>query len=144
MRSDNCWRSDAGRCGPAQYPVTLRLVARPDAHPRPTGGKLGPANAASVPRIDRALVTAKGLRVVLDNDGNRHVAPSKIAVSGLDAAGTSVWNGNADEWYVLSKSERSADLELPAATCAKIKNFAVTWTMGANAITKSLPNGGCH
>lgn len=148
-----------GAAGTVERAFRLFVTELPPLAPQQSGGsprlqvltridipvfQAGPAAANAVPRIDHVAATPTGVRIVIGNDGGRHLAPSKIAVSGRDASGATVWSAQADEWYVLAKSERSADLDLPAETCRKIRSFDVRWTVGDRTVDATLSNGICR
>lgn len=104
------------------------------------------ANATTAPRIDRVEISAGSASVTVANDGTEHVAPSHVGVALRDAAGSRIWAGTADVWYVLARSSQSAELRLPEPACNRASSAQITWNAGGQTVTQTvkLSAGSCR
>ncbi|MGI0490960.1 molecular chaperone [Alkalinema pantanalense CENA528] len=81
------------------------------------------------------------------NTGNTHFTAQQVRVKGYGAAlDKPVFDRSTAGWYILAKSARSFDLEVPKADCAKVQSVTIEVQYGKNqSFTQSTktPNGLC-
>ena len=114
---------------------------RPDAQPQVRvlsriGLPVFLAAARPVARAEVDDLAVRGGKVSfrLRNTGTAHVRPSSVELMATGDGGAPLLQRSLDAWYVLAGGERRYEVELPAATCPRVREVSVTVDLGAEPL----------
>ena len=95
-----------------------------------------PLQSAAIESImlDQGVVSAQ-----VNNTGNIHILPSKVAISGKNATGATVFTHDLRAWYVLTGNQRSFSTTLPPNECASASSLFFEFVCGPLKLTKEMP-----
>ena len=79
------------------------------------------------------------------NTGNVHFTLLSVRITGTGASGETIFEKQAEGWYVLPGGTREYEIPVPAAECARVKVFAVEAADERETMKARLeaPPGGC-
>ena len=79
------------------------------------------------------------------NTGNVHFTLLSVRVTGTGASGETIFEKQAEGWYVLPGGIREYEIPVPPADCARVKVFAVEATDERETMKARLeaPPGAC-
>lgn len=93
-------------------------------------------------RIGDARVTADGIRVPVENSGNRFVRIGDIRVIGRSAGGVDLFSVNEAGWYVLAGRNRDFQLRLADGACQQLASIELAVTSGNETRNKHVDVAG--
>ena len=85
------------------------------------------------------------LRFRVRNTGNMHFTLLSVRITGTSASGETIFEKQAEGWYVLPGGIREYEIPVPPADCARVKEFAVEAADERETMKARLdaPAGGC-
>ena len=102
---------------------------------------VSPTKANSEAIIDSVKLEKGTLAFEVRNSGNVHYALEGVKLHGVGSKGESLFDRQLDGWYVLAGSPRTYSVEIPAASCSKLKKIVIaaqTDITGKSTITKEF------
>ncbi len=84
-----------------------------------------PRTTARAGGIDGVALAGGRLTLSVENRGTVHVMLKSAQIAGKDAAGRTIWNGQAPGWYLLAGGRRAFDLAVPADVEARIASVEI-------------------
>jgi fimbrial chaperone protein len=78
-------------------------------------------------------VAGQAVVATVSNRGNQHVYVTEVQAKAADAAGTELFSGKSQGWYVLAGRNHFFELPLPAQACPAVRHLAVSATVGADS-----------
>ena len=102
---------------------------------------VSPEKANIEPSIESLKLEKGTLGFDVRNGGNTHFALEGVKVQGVGSNGESLFDRQLEGWYVLAGSPRTYSVEIPAATCSKLKKIVIeaqTDIGSRAAITKEI------
>ena len=103
------------------------------------------AKAQTAGAIESPALEDGQLRFRVRNTGNVHFMLLSVRITGTSASGETVFEKQAEGWYVLPGGIREYEIPIPPADCAKVKTFALEATIEREAMKARLeaPPGAC-
>src|SRR5437899_4115396 len=86
---------------------------------------VSPANGNAEASIDSLKMEKSTLAFDVRNSGNVHFALEGVKLRGVGSNGESLFDRQLDGWYVLAGSPRMYSVEIPAASCSKLKKIVI-------------------
>jgi fimbrial chaperone protein len=81
---------------------------------------------------------------VLRNTGNVRLRPEVVRVTARAAGGELVFDEPLSSWYVLAASDRRFELDVPAASCARVRTLTVSVGLPGGPLERQLAvSGAC-
>jgi fimbrial chaperone protein len=95
--------------------------------------------------IDKATVRNSEISFDLKNEGNVHIQPKEIRITGSSADGSVRMEKKIPGWYVLAGGMREYRVDLPKADCGKLKDLKIQFEINDKPIneTVAMPASGC-
>ena len=111
------------------------------SHLPPAGGEGADGRARSRARLSRS----GQVRFRVRNTGNVHFMLLSVRITGTSASGETIFEKQAEGWYVLPGGIREYEIPVPPADCARVKVFAVEATNERETMKARLeaPPGAC-
>ena len=86
---------------------------------------VSPAKANAEATIDSVKLDKGTLAFDVHNSGNVHFSLEGVKLHGMGSNGESLFDRQLDGWYVLAGSPRMYSVEIPAASCSKLKKIVI-------------------
>jgi fimbrial chaperone protein len=83
------------------------------------------AKAQMAGAIESPALEGGQVRFRVRNTGNVHFTLLSVRITGTSASGETIFENQAEGWYVLSGGIREYEIPVPPADCARVKFFAV-------------------
>jgi len=102
---------------------------------------VAPEKANAEPSIGSVKLEKGTLAFDVANSGNAHFALEGVKLQGVGANGEPLFDRQLEGWYVLAGMPRTYSVEIPAATCSKLRKIVIeaqTDISGKAPITKEL------
>ena len=104
---------------------------------------VSPANGNAEASIDSLKLEKGTLAFDVRNSGNVHFALEGVKLHGVGSNGEALFDRQLDGWYVLAGSPRTYSVEVPAASCSKLKKIVIEAdtdiaTPGKSTITREF------
>jgi len=102
---------------------------------------VAPQKGYAEAKIEAARVENGKLAFDVRNSGNVHFSLEGVKLHGMGSNGESLFDRQLDGWYVLAGTPRTYSVEIPAASCSKLKKIVIeaqTDISGKGTVTKEL------
>lgn len=139
---------------PAERERTYRLFIQEIPEPQPAGNSsvqiavrfglpvfIAPQQPKHAARIDDFSLTAGTVALLISNQGNRHVLPGSVVLTGLSADGNALYSHSLKPWYILSGNSRSYSQPLSADECRKTASLRLEFTAEDLHLVRDLQPG---
>ena len=104
-----------------------------------------PAKETAAADLRELAIQNGALHFTVGNTGTVHFVPQKVTVHGIGAAGETLFDREAQAWYILAGGRREFDVVLPTPDCQRATSLAVDVEFSSTVVKESLqtPAGAC-
>ena len=100
---------------------------------------VAPPKTEKAATIDAVTLAQGEVTARVVNNGNTHVLPNKVAVSGKNASGETLFSHDMRAWYILTGNQRSFTATIPPDECNKASSLYFEFISGSLQLTDEKP-----
>ncbi len=100
---------------------------------------VAPPNTKKSATIEAVNLANGEVTARVKNNGNIHLLPSKVAISGKNAAGETVFSQDMRAWYILTSNQRSFNATISPEECNNASSLHFEFVSGSLQLTDEKP-----